>query len=463
MSLWDLGTVAQRLGARLTGGEAAVPSSLSIDTRTLQRGACFVAIRAQRDGHEFAAQAVHKGAVALLVDHELDLAVPQLIVADTLAALQRWGQVRLETFRPPCVFGVTGSVGKTSTKDLLAAATDGWKTPGNRNNALGLPEALATLPEGVSAVVLEMGMSSLGEIRRLTEIAPLDCGLITNVGTAHIEFFSQGQEGIARAKGELVEGLRQGGTWTHLATDTWCRWIALQPWARHAKAVAVGEGCAFGWEATESLGPRGERFLLRTPEGTVPIQLKLRGRHHVRNATLAAATAILAGRSAERVAWGLESVEPEPGRGRLHELKDGGWLLDESYNASPDSILACAASLLELEGGVAVAVLGCMREQGAESERLHRETGEGLRRTGIQRVWVYGDQAAVLAGAFGSGAKAFPDFESLRDDPSGLSSLPAGARILVKGSLFWRAERAVRWLLDQRAHAGPVRCAEILG
>jgi UDP-N-acetylmuramoyl-tripeptide--D-alanyl-D-alanine ligase len=160
---------------------------------------------------------------------------------------------------------------------------------------------------------------------------------------------------------------------------------------------------------------------------------------------------------------GLERVEAEPGRGRLHVLTGGGWLLDESYNASPDSILACAASLLELEGGAAVAVLGCMREQGTEAERLHRETGEGLRQSGLQQVWVYGDQAATLAKAFGHGARAFPDFESLRDDPAGLAGLPPGARILVKGSLFWRAERVVRWILDHRADARPIRSGEILG
>jgi UDP-N-acetylmuramoyl-tripeptide--D-alanyl-D-alanine ligase len=463
MSLWNLGTIAQHLGASLTDGEAVVPSSLSMDTRTLQRGACFVAIRAQRDGHEFAARAVELGAAALLVDHGLSLDVPQLIVADTLGALQRWGQARLECFRPRSVFGVTGSVGKTSTKDLLAAATGGWKTPGNRNNTLGLPEALATLPGDLQAVVLEMGMSTPGEIRRLTEIAPLDHGLITTIGTAHIEFFPLGQEGIARAKGELVEGLRPGGTWVHLASDAWCRWIALQSWARHARAVAVGDGHLFGWEAAESLGPRGERFRLRTPQGPLDIQLKLRGAHHVRNAALAAVCAIHAGHDPAQVAEGMNAVEPGKGRGRLHALEGGGWLLDESYNASPDSILACAASLLELDGGEPVAVLGCMREQGGEAERLHRETGEGLRQAGLTRVWIYGDHAGALTQGFGKGARAFPDFEALRTDPEGLSALPEGARILVKGSLFWQAERAVQWILEQRGGLKPVRSAEILG
>src|SRR5664279_2608459 len=242
MNLWSLSQAAAKVGGELLGTGAVVPTSLSIDTRTLQPGACFVALRAERDGHEFAAQAVTKGAAALLVDHPLDSDCPQLIVPDTLVALQRWGQARLAAVRPHWVFGVTGSVGKTSTKELLAAAVGGWKTPGNRNNALGLPEALATLPEGLGAAVLELGMSTPGEIRRLVEIAPLDAGLITLVGTAHVENFPTGQQGIAEAKGELVAGLRSGGVWAHLAADPWCRWIAAQPWAGHVEALPVGEG-----------------------------------------------------------------------------------------------------------------------------------------------------------------------------------------------------------------------------
>ncbi|MFN8012533.1 MAG: UDP-N-acetylmuramoyl-tripeptide--D-alanyl-D-alanine ligase [Holophagaceae bacterium] len=448
--LWSLAEAAGRVGGTVRGDGAVVPSALSIDTRTIMPGEAFVALRAERDGHAFAAQAAAVGACALVVDHALDLDLPQLVVPDTLAAMQAWGAARLAAVRPKAVFGVTGSVGKTSTKELLAAATGGWKTPGNRNNTLGLPQALATLPAGERAAVLEMGMSTAGEIRRLTELAPPDFGLITVVGTAHIENFSEGQLGIAKAKGELVAGLRPGGAWTFLAADPWCRWIAEQPWAAHVLAVPVGEGQDFGWEAAESLGPKGERFVLRTPEARLDVALRLRGAHQVRNAALAGAVALLAGFDRDAVARGLGTVEPEPGRGRLHALGGGGWLLDESYNASQDSILACAASLLELEGGSAVAVLGCMRELGAESARLHEATGAGLRALGLQGVWVYGPEAMDLARGFGAGARAFPHFEALRDDPSGLAALPAGARILVKGSRFWRAERAVDWLLEAR-------------
>ena len=448
MSLWSLGEVQAALGGELQGDAAVVPAALSMDTRTIRPGDCFVAIRGQRDGHAFAAEAVAGGAAALLVDHELPVRAPQLVVPDTLAARQRWGQARLAACRPRVVLAITGSVGKTSTKELLAGATGGWKTPGNRNNTLGMPEALATLPAGLDAAVLEMGMSTPGEIRRLTEIAPPDFGLITNIGSVHMEYFPDGQQGIARAKGELVEALPPGALWVHLADDPWCRWVALQPWAR-ARAVPVGPGAAFGWEDETSLGPRGEQFVLRHPGGRVPVRLRLPGAHHVRNAALAGALAILAGFDPEAVAAGLGAAEPLPGRGRLHPLSGGGWLLDESYNAVMESVLACAATLQTLAGGPAVAVLGCMRELGPDSASLHRQTGEGLKALGIGRVLVYGADAEALAQGFGPGATAYPGYEAMRDDPAGLDAVPADARILVKGSLYWGAARAVARLLER--------------
>jgi UDP-N-acetylmuramoyl-tripeptide--D-alanyl-D-alanine ligase len=444
---FTLAEAARRVGGSVRGDGSVAPPGLSIDSRTIRSGECFVALRAERDGHDFVAAALEKGASCLLVDHALPFDIPQLIVPETLAAMQAWGAARLSELRPRAVFGVTGSVGKTSTKDLLAGATGGWKTPGNRNNTLGLPQALAAYPGGFEAVVLEMGMSTPGEIRRLTEIAPPDFGVITNIGSAHLENFAEGEQGIARAKGELVAGLRPGGAWVFPAGDAWCRWIAEQPWASHARAVAVGEGGAYGAASIRSLGPRGERFTLRTPEGPLDIELQLRGRHQAGNAALAAAAALLAGFDGETVIRGLGTVAPEAGRGRLHALRGGGWLLDETYNASPDSIAACAAALLELDGGEPVAVLGSMRELGADAPMIHRTTGAALRKLGLSRLWTFGDFAADFAAGFGPGAAAFPDFEPLRDDPGGLGAIPAGARILVKGSRFWRSERVVDWLL----------------
>lgn len=446
-AIYSLEEAARRVGGTVLGDSSLTPAALSLDSRSLAPGDCFVALRAERDGHDFAATAVERGASCLLVDHALPVPVPQLIVPDTLAALQAWGAARLAELRPGAVFGVTGSVGKTSTKELLAGATGGWKTPGNRNNTLGLPQALASYPGGFPAVVLEMGMSTPGEIRRLTEIAPPDFGVITNIGTAHLENFHEGQQGIARAKGELVTGLRPGGAWVFPGGDAWCRWVAGQSWAADVRAVPVGEGEAHGLESVESLGPRGERFTLRAPGGPLEIEIRLRGRHQVGNAALAAVAALLGGFDREAVIRGLMTVAPEPGRGGLHPLKGGGWLLDETYNASPDSIRACAMALLELAGGEPVAVLGSMRELGPDAPALHRATGGALKSLGLSRLWAFGEFAADYASGFGPGARAFADFELMRDDPGGLGAIPAASRILVKGSRFWRSERVVDWLL----------------
>lgn len=447
--LCDLKMVASILSARLIGDGNIVPGGISLDSRSIGPGDCFVALRADRDGHEYAGQAIEAGASCLLVDHQLESDAPQLIVEDTLSALQAWGQHRLAACRPEAVFGVTGSVGKTSTKELLAGATSGWKTPGNRNNTLGLPAALATMPDGLRAAVLEMGMSTAGEIERLTEIAPLDFGVITNVGDSHLENFPDGQGGIARAKGELVAGIVPGGAWVYPAGDPWCQWIALQEWASKSRPIPVGEGAEFSISYSESLGAKGERFSLLHAGRRMEIQIKLKGRHQVQNAALAASIALVAGFGGvgiDSIISGLASVEPEEGRGRLHSLRGGGLLLDESYNASKHSILSCAKALLELDGGEPVTVLGCIRELGPESASIHHSVGEELRRAGISRLWAYGDFSKELADGFGPGATAFPDFEALQPE---LDGLPTGARILVKGSRHWKTERAVALLLER--------------
>jgi UDP-N-acetylmuramoyl-tripeptide--D-alanyl-D-alanine ligase len=450
--LFSLAQLSGILDADLIGDGGAVPSGVSLDSRSVSGGDCFVAIKGDRDGHEYAHIAVQGGASCLLLGQPLDIAAPQLIVGDTLDALQRWGQARLSENRPAAVFGVTGSVGKTSTKEMLAAAVSAWKTPGNRNNAFGLPAALATLPTGLRAAVLEMGMSTPGEIKRLTEIAPLDFGVITNIGSAHLENFPSGQEGIARAKAELVAGIKQDGAWAYPANDAYCRWVA-ECATSGARAVPVGEGTEYCITSIKSLGCLGTSFLMSHPGGNLDVEIRLPGPHQVQNALLAISIALLAGFDGDEIVRGIASAEPPEGRGRLHRLRGGGWLLDESYNASQESILSCAKSLLGLEGGEPLAVLGCIRELGPSSAAIHRATGRELKEAGISRLWAYGDFANDMAAGFGPGAKAYPDYESLEPE---LARLPSGARILVKGSRHWRAERAVSALLG---HFGLVSSA----
>jgi len=460
MVLFTLSHLAAVLKAKLVGDGGVVPVGVSLDSRSTLPGECFTALRGERDGHEYAAMAVEKGASCLLLDHQLDIAVPQLIVVDTLKALQAWGQTRMRTHRPKAVFGVTGSVGKTSTKELLAGALSAWKTPGNRNNTYGLPAALAILPEDVNAAVLEMGMSTPGEIRRLTEIAPLDFGVITNVGIAHLENFPNGQEAIATAKGELVVGLKPGGAWVFPKEDQWCRWIAAQAWASKSKPIPIGDGADYSIESVKHLGPMGERFSLKAPTGVFEFEIKLRGRHQVQNAALAATIALVAGFEGDGISKGLASIEPEEGRGRLYPLPGGGWLLDESYNAGRESMISCARALLELDGGEPIAVLGCMRELGPTSASIHEAVGRAIRMAGINRVWVYGDFATELAAGFGKGAQAYTDFETL--EPV-LCELPQGARILVKGSRYWAAERVVALILSQFNSAKQTKLSEQRG
>ncbi|MDR2561186.1 MAG: UDP-N-acetylmuramoyl-tripeptide--D-alanyl-D-alanine ligase [Holophagales bacterium] len=446
---YSLAQLSAILNAELIGDGSVVPSGVSLDSRTIGDGDCFVALKGERDGHEYALKAVQGGAACLLLDHALDVTAPQLIVSDTLAALQKWGQTRLSEHRPKFVFGVTGSVGKTSTKEMLAAATSAWKTPGNRNNTLGLPAALATLPDGLEAAVLEMGMSTPGEIKRLTEIAPIDFGVIANIGSAHLENFPEGQKGIAKAKGEIIAGIRHGGAWVYPANDTWCRWLAEGNGASDAhpvRAVPVGEGTGYFISSIKSLGCMGSSFSVVHPSGRLNAEIRLPGLHQAQNALLAISIALLAGFGEDEIVNGIASAQPQEGRGRLYRLVGGSWLLDESYNASQESILSCVKSLMELDGGEPVAVLGCIRELGAESASIHEATGLALKKEGISRLWAYGDFANDYAAGFGLGAKAYPDFESMEPE---LAALPTGSRILVKGSRHWKAERVVSNLLER--------------
>jgi UDP-N-acetylmuramoyl-tripeptide--D-alanyl-D-alanine ligase len=435
----------------------------SIDSRTAREGDLFFAVRGERlDGHEFVGAALGRGAVAAVVDHAVDAAVDERLVRvpDTLAALQRLAERVLADWGGPVV-GVTGSAGKTTTKDLtarvLSAAGPTHKSVGNLNNAFGLPKSVLEMvsdgrrAEDYRFCVLEMGMSTPGEIRRLTELAPPTVGVVTIVAPVHTEFFEDGVEGVARAKAELVEGLVPGGTAVLNADDE--RVARMADLRADLEILRYG----FGPEADvtardlEVEGIGGSRFRLVTPDGDADVRLPLVGRHNVANALAAAGAGRALGLGVREIADALSHAEPTKMRGQVVRLANGATLLDDSYNSSPRAFEAMVAAL----AGVAdarrrIVVAGEMLELGPESERMHREAGAAAARAGVDLlVGVRGDARALVDAAreagMGDSATYVESPEAAADLLAG--ELRAGDVVLVKGSRGVATDRVVARLV----------------
>ncbi|HEX4895274.1 MAG TPA: UDP-N-acetylmuramoyl-tripeptide--D-alanyl-D-alanine ligase [Solimonas sp.] len=417
---------------------------VTTDTRQLQPGDLFVALRGERhDGHAYVAQARAAGAVAALVSEWVDVELPQLRVSDTLSGLQALAAGWRARHQLPVV-AVTGSNGKTTTKQMLAAvfAVRGevLATRGNLNNHIGVPLTLLGLGEQHRTAVIEMGANHAGEIAALTAIARPDVGVITQAGDAHLEGFGS-REGVARAKGELFAGLRNGIAVIN-ADDVYAPlWLQL---AGQNSVIRFGCGVHADVRAeqieTQALGTR---FRLETPSGAATVRLPLPGRHNVMNALAAAGCGIALGLDVQDIAAGLERVEGAQGRLSWKTTREGARLLDDSYNANPSSLRAG----LELLAGLPAprwAVLGGMAELGPDAARLHREAGETAKRLGIDRLYGLGPMAAEAVRGFGAGGESFEDAAALVAALQ--SQLDATVTLLVKGSRSARMERVVAGL-----------------
>lgn len=445
---WELQTIAQLTGGRLApAGARATVSGISSDSRTVREGELFVPLRgANFDGHDFLSQAVRQGAVACLSEELVaGLPVPVIMVEDTLRALGDLAAGRRQEFSLP-VIGITGSSGKTTTKEMLAAilgqVNPGLKTEGNFNNLIGLPQTIFRLDASHNWAVLEMGMSARGEIARLAEIAVPDIGVITNVGEAHLETL-HGLDGVARAKGELYVTLRPGATAVINADDE--RVVSL-PVANGVRRLLYGLGpeAQVRGEAIE-VGGDGVGFVLCLPEGRFPVRLQLAGRHNVHNALAAAAAASALGVPGTTIAQGLEAFRTIAGRMEAVQLADGITLLADTYNANPLSVKAALLALDEMGGtGARVAVLGDMLELGPQAAALHREVGAvAARRADLLLA------LGSLAGAIAEGARqaGMPETQirivlSHEEAVVALQQLlRPGDRVLVKGSRGMRMER----------------------
>ncbi len=462
----NVAEAASRLGAGWPA-EAIAPIDItgySIDSRTAREGDLFFAIRGERfDGHEFVGAALARGAVASVVERPVaDVADERLLrVDDSLEALQRLAHRVIVEWGGPVV-GVTGSAGKTTTKDLtarvLSAAGPTHKSVGNLNNAYGLPKSVLEMVSGGRSAsdyeycVLEMGMSTPGEIRRLAELAPPRAAVVTIVAPVHTEFFEDGVEGVARAKAELVEGLLSGGVAVLNADDE--RVARMASLRRDVDVVRYG----FGPDAEvtardlESEGIGGSRFRLVTPEGEADVRLPLVGRHNVSNALAAAGAGRGLGLGVDEIATALSHAEPSNMRGQVVRLANGATVLDDSYNSSPRAFEAMVAALAGIdEARRRIVVAGEMLELGRESERMHREAGGAAARAGVDLlVGVRGDARALVEAARDAGMGDSATYVESPEAAADLlvAELREGDVVLVKGSRGVATDRVVTRLVE---------------
>ena len=440
-----LAALAGATGGRLVGADAEFGAVIS-DSRRMEAGALFVCLHGPRfDGHDFAAAAATAGAAGLLADRPVDVGAPRVEVADTLAALGGFARAWRDSLAAS-VFAITGSNGKTTTKDLLAAVlgqvAPTLATSGNYNNLIGLPLTLCRLTAAHRYAVVELGTSGPGEIAALAAMARPVAAIVTSIAPAHLEGFGS-VAGVAAEKGPLFEALPADGFAVAPAGSPW-----LEGWRR---ASSVRRWISFGLGADADVtahsiesGPGATRFRLVTPDGGAQVELQLMGRHNVANALAAAALAWGLGVAPDSIARGLALVRPAAGRLVPHRLGSGALLIDDSYNANPASVAAALAAAATLEPRTWL-VLGDLGELGPEAAQWHRRLGREARDAGVERLFGIGDLAAEAVAAFGNDGATFERVDDL------VAALVAdagpGTAVVVKGSRSARMERVVESLL----------------
>ena len=439
--------IAEAVSGRLVGNDVPVTGPVVTDSREAQAGSLYVARRGESaDGHAFVSGAATRGAVAAIVEHEVDEAVAQIIVEDSTEALGALARAHVEKLRSSGdldVIAMTGSVGKTTTKDLLLQImSEEGPTVAPKlsfNNEVGLPLTVLLADESTRHLVLEMGASAPGHITYLTDIVAPDVAIELCVGHAHVGGFG-GFEGVAAAKAELIKGTRPGGP-VILNTD--------DPNVEAMAPLATGRVIRFSASGNERADvvardvrlDRADRasFTLVTPEGEAPIDLKIVGRHHVANALAAAAGALTLGVSLQTVAAVLSRARAlSPHRMDVHELRVDGMdltLIDDSYNANLDSMRAGIAALASIgRDSQRIAVLGEMLELGEDSQSLHQQVGALIADAGVETLIGLGTDAHYYL----EGAPDVPNRE-VASDPQDAARLALehakdGAVVLVKGS-----------------------------
>ena len=449
-------------GSRLVGEGAIAYGRVHSDTRSLQPGDLYVALRGERfDGNDFLPQAQAAGAVAALAERGLsEGGMTGLLVPDALAALQTLSAAWRARHSLPLI-AVTGSNGKTTVTQMVAAILRAWlgdaalATAGNFNNHIGVPLTLLRLRGSHRAAVLELGMNHPGEIALLARLAAPNVALVNNAQREHLEFMAS-VEAVARENGSVISALPAGGTavipagdahtplWLDLACARRVWTFGLQPDTTSKGDPATHVWADARWQAEAGVsGNAGEWTLqLYTPIGGADTTLALAGRHNVANAAAAAACALAAGAPLAAVALGLARFQAVSGRSQALRLQRNGHpvtLINDSYNANPDSVLAAIQVLAGLPGPRWF-LLGDMGEVGDQGPRFHAEVGAAARAAGIEQFWA--------VGALSAHAGAHRHFHSVADLVAALPQSEAAASVLVKGSRFMKMEQVVQALVQ---------------
>jgi len=439
MMTMQLSEAARVLAGSFTGSDNKF-TGVSTDTRQLQPGALFFALQGPNfDGHGFIETARAQGAIAAAVAHPCESALPQIEVADTRLALGSLSAHWRQQFTLPVV-GITGSNGKTTVRAMTAAILsqcgDTLATQGNLNNDIGLPLTLARLAADHRFAVLEMGANHPGEIDYLAGLAQPTIAIVTNAGPAHLEGFGDLQ-GVARAKGELFARLGKDGVAVINADDTFAPlWRELAAHCRIVEFGLQGADVTADWQGDAS----GSDVQLHTAAGNIELRLALPGRHNVMNALAASAAALAAGAGLDAVKAGLETLSQVAGRFNVHSLPGDITLIDDTYNANPES-LQVALDVLALAPGDSWLVLGDMGELGADAAALHSAAGRNAREAGVSRLYGLGELAQLAVKAFDGPGGAYASMDELLAVLQRQLSGPL--HILVKGSRRMRMERVV--------------------
>ena len=433
-------------------GEARI-EGVSTDTRGLEPGSLFVALKGPRfDGHRFLAEAAEAGAAAALVEAGHETALPRVEVTDTGRALLDMARAwRLRSAAR--VVAVTGSCGKTTVKDLIAAALSAQApervrvTPGNWNNTVGMPLTLLGLAEHHRYAAVEVGINRPGEMALLAHTAAPDVAVITNAAPAHLEGLGS-LEAVAAEKGRLLAGLGPDGV-AVINADS--------PFAEQWAAAAPGAVVRFGLEADADIRgewqPEGDggRLRVATPDGEIGLALPLPGWHNAANALAALAVAQALRMDLERAAAGIETVKPAPGRLQIRSGPGGLTVLDDTYNANPGSLMAALDVLTEQQGRHWT-VLGDMGELGDEGAAWHAQAGQAARQRGVDRLIGVGRLAAHATEAFGPGARTVADWQEAAAIL--VNEAASGDRVLIKGSRSMGMERLVAQLVTETGEKG---------